>query len=302
MSTFIEPSANANTISNRKAGRIIFNQAFNALKKDTRVLLVPLIAMLVNIVFFVGFIISWILLIPAMNIYNATNTVDFVLGAVLYLAFACTQVFSQAILMSAANDIFEGKPADLSAAVRKAFSRFGSLFLFAVLEATVGLILRAIAERLQGIGGALLRFIGGLAWSIASYFAIPGILFDGLSPFKSIGESGRLIKAKWGTAMRVNVAAGALLALAIFASFGSIMGGLFVFANANSGVENTIVWPMGSTLLVAFGILLLFVAIFVQGAVLAFLKVALFRFAKDQSSAGFEQNTLASGFKVKKQS
>jgi len=299
--TFITPSENANAkvVANRGTGRQIFNQAFNALKQDTRVLLVPVIAFLVNLVLFAVIGVSWILLIPVMSIYNSTTTINYVLGALLYVVFACTHVFSQAIIMSAANDIFEGKKADLSAATKSAFSRFGSLFLFAIIESTVGLILRTIADNLKGVAGALVRIIGGLAWAVASYFAIPGILFDGLGPFKSIGQSGRLIKAKWGNVMRTNIAAGAVIALLMLAGFGAIFGGVFAFVTANSGTIDSINWNVGAILLFVSGIGLVLFAGLLQGAILAFLKVALYRFAKDEKSVGFESGMLSAGFKVK---
>jgi len=299
--TFMTPAENANptATANRKTGRAIFAQAFNALKQDTRVLLVPVIAFLVNLVLFAVIGVSWILLIPAMSIYNSTTTINYVLGALLYVVFACTHVFSQAIIMSAANDIFEGKKADLSAATKSAFSRFGSLFLFAIIESTVGLILRTIADNLKGVAGALVRIIGGLAWAVASYFAIPGILFDGLGPFKSIGQSGRLIKAKWGNVMRTNIAAGAVIALLMLAGFGAIFGGVFAFVTANSGTIDTINWNVGAIFLFVSGIGLLLFAGLLQGAILAFVKVALYRFAKGKSSAEFDSSLLNASFKVK---
>jgi hypothetical protein len=298
--TFMTPAENANptATANRKTGRAIFAQAFNALKKDKRVLLVPVVAMAANLFIFAAIAVAWILLIPVMDIYNATNTVDYVLGAVMYLAFAATHVFSQAIIMAAANDIFEGKKADLGAATKEAFSRFGSLFLFALLEGTVGLILRAIADNLKGIAGSLVRFVGGLAWSIGTYFAIPGILFDDLGAFKSIGESGRLIKSKWGNVMRSNVVAGAIIALMIFGGFASIVGGVALFANVNSNSSDFSL-PAGSVALWILGVVLVLIAGLLQGAILAFLKVALYRFAKGKSSAEFDSSLLNASFKVK---
>ncbi len=298
--TFMTPAENATptATANRKTGRAIFAQAFNALKKDKSVLLVPVVAMAANLFIFAAIAVAWILLIPAMDIYNSTGTVNYALGAVMYLAFSMTHVFSQAIIMSAANDVFEGKKADLSAATKEAFSRFGSLFLFALLEGTVGLILRAIADNLKGLAGSLVRVIGGLAWSVGTYFAIPGILFEDLGAVKSIGDSGRLIKSKWGNVMRSNVVAGAIIALMMFGGLGSIFGGVFVFANENSMTPD-LVWPAGAIALWVLGLALVLFAGLLQGAILAFLKVALYRFAKDKSSAEFDSSLLNASFKVK---
>jgi hypothetical protein len=66
------------------------------------------------------------------------------------------------------NERLEGRNPTVAGSIKVALSRYGALSLFGFLETTVGIIMRAIQERLGFLGG-LIRIIGGLLWAIATY-------------------------------------------------------------------------------------------------------------------------------------
>jgi hypothetical protein len=293
MSAIQAPGANT-----RKIGRTIFGQALSALMKNKNVLLVPVLTFLINAVLVTAFCVAAIAVYFATGTSSSDKTTTYVVTGLMYVALSIVHVFSQAILMSAANDIYDGKPANLTNATAAAFAKAKNLLVLGLMEATVGLILRVIAERLNNLGGALLRFIGGLAWGVATYFAIPEVLFKGASPLDSIKNSIGTIKAKWGNVLRANVVTGGVLVALFFAGFGFLAGSmLLLIAGADSG---TGAWWVGSAATAAVGILLILAYMVLQSTVLAFVKVAVYRFASEQGTGEVDANLLQSAFKLRR--
>jgi len=278
---------------NSKVGRAIFKESFNALKHDNQVLVIPFLAFLATVVAGGLIAVSWLFLIPAMAIYNITDVVQTALGIVFLFVAANFQVVSQAAVMVAANERFEGRNPSVAGSIKVALSRYGALSLFGFLETTVGIIMRAIQERL-GFLGSLIRIIGGLLWAIATYFAITEIMFGQKGPIDAIKNSVVLIKEKWGNALKSNIVAGAVVALVYLAGLGTVFAGVGMLVTARS--ENMI--PAGLSV-IGSGVVLFLIAGLIQTTVMAYVRVALYRYATGQSLPGFNEELLGQAFKVK---
>lgn len=278
---------------NSKVGRAIFKESFNALKHDNQVLVIPFLAFLATLVAGVLIVVSWILLIPAMEIYGIDDVVQPALGIVMALIAANIGVVSQAAVMVAANERFEGRNPTVGGSIKAALSRYGALSLFGLLEATVGIIMRAIQERLGFLGG-LIRIIGGLLWAIATYFAIPEILFAQKGPIDAIKDSALLIKEKWGNALKSNIVAGAVIALVYLVGLGTVMGGIALLVNGE--FDNGLAAGLS---LVGSGVVIFFIGALLQTTVMAYVRVALYRYATGKSLPGFNEELLGQAFKVK---
>jgi len=266
------------------------------LQQDPQILVIPVIAAGADILFSVLAGISWILLIPAMQVPSGLNAVNVSIGVVLAVLFAITHVVSQAAVMIAANERFEGRTPTVGSALSAAFKKFGPLALFGLLEATVGLVLRYIADNLKVLGD-IVRFIGGLAWAISTYFAIPFIVFGGQAPFAAIGLSAKLIKAKWGDVMRGNVVASAVFLLAWLISFGGLISGLFLTLNACNDVSCKINYAGASV--IGLSVLVMLLTALASSTIMGYVKVALYRFATDKALPGFNSQLLENAFRVK---
>jgi hypothetical protein len=300
----------SNTLSRRKVGRSIAIEAGKALNKDKTVFLLPVLSFIAHIVVAVIALIAWILAIPFMNTNpNGTNIVDASIGIIVYILFAFINVGTQAAVMTMANETFEGKNPSIASSIGNVFKHARSLSGLAVLEGTVGLILRALQNAAKDnavlrIVTSIISFIAGMVWAVATYFAIPFIIFNGETTFESIKKSAALIKSKWGAALRVNVAVGAVVFLGMLLSIGGLAGGLIVLLNG-TGLDNVAIDQnqivLGSSLLIASALLLI-VLILVNSTLMAYVRVALFRYATDQSLPGFDTSNLDQAFVTSKAS
>jgi Family of unknown function (DUF6159) len=73
------------------------------------------------------------------------------------------------------------------------------VLFWSLLAGSVGLVIRALEERFAFLG-RLVAGLVGLAWSVASIFAIPILVRETTiaNPFEILTKSARTIKATWG--------------------------------------------------------------------------------------------------------
>lgn len=65
------------------------------------------------------------------------------------------------------------------------------------MATAIGLILRALEERLPALG-RIIAEIAGAAWAIATFFVIPVVALEGTGPFRALQRSAAVVKARWG--------------------------------------------------------------------------------------------------------
>jgi hypothetical protein len=78
-----------------------------------------------------------------------------------------------------------------------AWARKGTILQWALVAATVGMILKTVEERMGVIGRLIMRIIG-VAWALACYFVVPVLAFEDLTPLEAVKRSSRLFKDTWG--------------------------------------------------------------------------------------------------------
>jgi hypothetical protein len=95
-----------------------------------------------------------------------------------------------------------GQPVAIGRGIKFAFTKLGSIVMWTVFAGLVGLIIKTIEERLQLVGRIVGRLIG-IAWSVASVFAIPVIVRQeqNANPVAVLQKSAGVLKRTWGEAL-----------------------------------------------------------------------------------------------------
>jgi hypothetical protein len=119
--------------------------------------------------------------------------------AVMYLLNMFLATMGSVAFNSEILEALSGRPVSIRHGLAVACSRWKAVLLWSLLAGVVGLIIRWVEERLALIG-RLVAGIIGLAWSVASIFAIPILIREpSLSnPFKIVSKSAATIKRTWG--------------------------------------------------------------------------------------------------------
>jgi hypothetical protein len=139
-----------------------------------------------------------------------------VLGVVVAFLFYLVQYFviffANTALVGAAMIRLRGGDPTVGDGLRIAFSRTGSLLGYALISATVGMILRWLSER-GGIVGRIVVSLLGLAWNLATYLVVPILAVEGIGPVDAIKRSVELLKRTWGEQIAGNFSIGLVFGL-----------------------------------------------------------------------------------------
>jgi hypothetical protein len=106
-------------------------------------------------------------------------------------------IFFNTALVGAAIALLHGERPTVGMAFELAVSRIGAILGYAVISATVGVLLQAIAERL-GLIGRLIEGVLGLAWTAATFLVVPVLAAEGVGPWQAIERSTALLHKTWG--------------------------------------------------------------------------------------------------------
>src|SRR5437773_3650053 len=128
-------------------------------------------------------------------------------AAIAYLAFLyfISMFFATFFNVAFYNEILaalSGQPVSIGRGLKFACTRWKAVLMWTLFAGLVGMIIKAIEQRLQFVGRLLARFIG-LAWSIASVFVIPIIVREEQSanPLHLLKKSAGILKRTWGEAL-----------------------------------------------------------------------------------------------------
>lgn len=169
---------------------------------------------------------------------SATGTslqpIGWVLIVVAYLALAMVQTYFLAGLVAGADQRLRGQDSTLKGALEIANSRLHRLVPWAIVTATVTMILQAIEERFGLVGTIVARLVG-LAWNLVTFLVVPILVLEDLGVGDALKRSKDLFKRTWGENVIGQFGlgfVGFLLALPgiAFIAIGAAMGtaGLFV--------------------------------------------------------------------------
>ena len=95
-------------------------------------------------------------------------------------------------------EVYAGKAFSLLRGLRFACSRIGQITLWTAFAASVGVLFRLIGDKLSW-AGRLTGFLLGMGWSVASVFAIPVLVREGLyNPIETVRRSTATVRQTWG--------------------------------------------------------------------------------------------------------
>ena len=106
-------------------------------------------------------------------------------------------IFFNSALVYAANVRLSGGDPTIKTGLAGAVLHFWSILGWAIVSATVGLILRLISNK-AGIVGQIAVSILGMAWSMGTYFVVPLLVIEGNGFRNGISSSMALFKRTWG--------------------------------------------------------------------------------------------------------
>jgi hypothetical protein len=125
----------------------------------------------------------------------------------MYLVLAYITIFFNAALVSAAHERLSGGDPTVGSALRGAGRRAGKILPWAIVSATVSLILRSIEER-AGVVGRIVIGLVGMAWAVVTFLVLPIIVVEGLGVGEAVKKSADMFRRTWGENLAAQVGLG----------------------------------------------------------------------------------------------
>jgi hypothetical protein len=191
----------------------LFKASLRVLSADKELLVFPILSgigtMIITATFFLPFLFS-----QGMDSVFLGKIQPFywIVLFLFYVVQYTVVFFANTALVGAANIRLQGGDPTIGDGLRIAGSRFGSILGYALIAATVGMILKAFSKRGRGFGRMVVGLIG-FAWNIATYLVVPVLAIEGIGPIDAIKRSANLLKKTWGEQIAGNFGVGAIFTL-----------------------------------------------------------------------------------------
>src|SRR5438128_5659946 len=153
-----------------------------------------------------------------------------ILFAWYFVSWFIVLFFNVAVLHCAAIRLRGGDPT-VADGFRASMQHIGRIAAWALVSATVGVILRFLADRAGFIGKIIIGLLGA-AWSIATYFIVPVMIFEKRSLRDSVKQSTQLIAKTWGESLVAAGGIGAFIMLLAVAGLILPIAAFFISATA----------------------------------------------------------------------
>jgi hypothetical protein len=197
---------------------------------------------------------------------------SYVLIVAAYVALAFATTYFLAALVAGANARLQGGDASLGECLRIANSRLHRILPWAVVAATVSIVLQAL-ER-QGWIGRIVSSLLGLAWGLLTFLTVPIIVLEDVGPVNALKRSKDLFVRTWGENVFGQFGLGIIGFLAALPAF------IVIGAGVATGSAPVIVVAVG------VGVAWFLVVSAVMAALSGIYRTALYRYAVDRQVPG----------------
>ncbi|MGZ7031541.1 MAG: DUF6159 family protein [Thermoanaerobaculia bacterium] len=190
----------------------IFRESLSVLAKDTELLIFPLLSGIFTILAlggmaFGGYITGFFQRLAASGDHSLQgNLLGYAALFVWYFVSWFIVLFFNVAIIHCARMRLDGGDPTVADGFRASMTHIGRIAAWALISATVGIILRIVAERAKFLGKLIASLLGA-AWAIATYFIVPVMIFEKRTLRESISQSTQLIKKTWGESL---IAAGGI--------------------------------------------------------------------------------------------
>ncbi len=263
----------------------LMGASWQVLKQDREILIFPLMSgiccLLVLASFAIPILSSGNWEIPDEEVLKEQGIMYY---GPLFLFYFCTYfiiVFFNSAIIACATIRMQGGDPTVGDGFRAALARIHLIFGWALVSATVGLVLRIIEDRSKTVGRIVAGLLG-MAWAVVSFLVVPILVVEKKGPVQALKESTILLKETWGEQLVGNFSFGLIFFLLgipayILIALGFFSGSFVVMATCT-----------------LFAVIYLIVIALIQSALQAIFQAAVYLYARDGGApTGFDPELLA---------
>lgn len=197
------------------------------LMEDKRLLVFPLISGAATVVVCLSFFVPLVVFNPfGIDMQEPGPGTIGALVLFYTVQYAVIFFFNSALVATALLRL-SGKDSTVSDGLWIAWRRWDAILGYALISATVGVILHGISERAGPVGKLGMGLLG-VAWTLATYLVVPILVTRNVGPIQALRESASLLKGTWGEQIAGHLGMGAVFGLAGVVLAGLGAGAIFL--------------------------------------------------------------------------
>jgi hypothetical protein len=181
------------------------------LRADKELIIFPIVSAIGTLIVTATFFFP-MLLAGFFDDFTGLEVFGYIIAFAFYIVQYFVIFFANTALVGAAMIRLQGGDPTVGDGFRIAFKHISSILGYALISATVGVILRMLSER-AGIIGRIVVGLIGFAWNIATYLVVPVLVMEEVGPVDAIKRSAGLLKKTWGEQIVGNFSIGAIFGL-----------------------------------------------------------------------------------------
>jgi hypothetical protein len=204
--------------------------SFKVLRANKQLIIFPILAS-ISLLLVLGSFVTLLLAGAGWNVENVQDPGQAAGILILFLYYLVNYfivVFFNMALIHCTHQYFKGEQVTIEEGVRFSVSRIGAIFLWSMLAATVGTILRLLQENFGALGRIVIGLIG-IVWSVATFFVVPVIAYENVGPIDAFKKSAQMMKEKWGQTLGAGFSFGLVYFIGFLVGGGALflIGSLF---------------------------------------------------------------------------
>jgi len=228
--------------------------SLRVIRKDKEILIFPVLSGLIMLLILGSFIGGIFLTSGFTGLAEGSNGwMFYVFWAIYYFISFFVAIFFNACMIGCATIRMNGGDPTVADGFRIAGQNLGRLLLWALFAATVGLIIRAIQERVGFIGKFIMGLVG-VAWTVVTYFVVPVLIYEKLGPWGSVKRSASILKKSWGEALVGNLGIGIIFAALMIPGILAIIAGIYVLVSSGLAAA-VVIWVVAIAYIVIIAII-----------------------------------------------
>jgi hypothetical protein len=208
-------------------------------------------------------------------------------------AASVVSIYFQAALVIGANQRADGGDPTVRGVLAQTWTHRGKILSWALVTTTVGLMIRGLERRL-GILGAILGFLGGVAWAIAAFLVVPIVVAEDLGPIAAVKRSAHLVRQTWGASVRSTARLSLVYLLLMLVPIAVMVLGVVVAVSASHAAL-----AAGGTLIVV-GLAGLVALAMVFSAISTYARALIYRYATGRPLPGIDPALFAGVFRPRR--
>jgi len=276
-------------------------ESMGVIRKDPELMIFPIVSFIACVIV-LGILGTVAFFTDSFGGDSTVSPLGIVLIFIIYFVGYFVTIYFQVALVASVKLRLSGGNPTLGYGIGEANKRLGAIASWAIIAAIVGLILRllegAVRRSRGGVGSIVAQIaisLVGMAWSLATFFVIPVIAYEGVGGFEAVKRSVGVIKRRWGEAI-VGQAGIGLVMFLLALLVGGVFGILGILLLVNGGTVGTVI----GILLISIAVLGVLSIVVLSATLQSVYTAALYEYAtKGQAPSIFSQSSLDSAFRPK---